>query len=785
MLKLNFHIWKIVFIFCTPAFLFSQNQWQERKVDYAGNQQGVHITASGQLGYKHSTTTGTPNAIYGWKSLNINSLRINGEYYSSNSGPSEIRRLFPIDFAKASNTVSATATFMNVGYRTEQKSLSCSRLGSCELYFKDFRSALEKIPLSEREPYRKEWLNSYLNTKWQIVKLDDTKLGNLIREINRLSGNTASNSNSSNSSQSSSTSPRQATSLEEIRRRQAAAQNRGNSSSGSQRSAAEVQREQIRRQQQRQSNSGSSAKKSSSSASSGGNSSARRSSTNTRAEQQHKYRQQEQRAQAQREQQALAQRQHQEAMAQLGAAAILVHLTLGYLIYEQGGDVNGRESAPRGNGVHHQLSAGYNLSYFDLLNDDIDLDPITIDFGLTYRLNLLQSDHFGLGLRADASAGHSLLFDTRFAAGWGANAYLGFKNFRLFTELQGIDHTLWATEERTLRWRYHRLSFGPQFSWNNNLEHLKLLFQWDYFRLPEDGRRINAADGLGSLPYSVGSGFRFEYLRRNKLQVFAQYNPLVANPNRSFREEGQPLGAHYSLGIRRTWDWHKTGSLDYDYSRLRGMNHNADIYVSVMNPVMEWGGLTRGEDEFQLDGPQLSFNFVSLEGQIGLYEDLYLSLGAGLSGMRRMSGNFRYAPREGPGDYTLFNEATGEYEIESFFPLGDPTIRAFKLNRYSLGELELPLGLQYFFPSAGEHRYWAAAKMVPAFSLGEGGDELEENIYRDFQLFYRLGLGVDIPYTSSGNMRWGLYYLMRPNSFTWENIDQNLHGLQLQMAYGF
>lgn len=612
------------------------------------------------------------------------------------------------------------------------------------------------------------------------------------------SGSYNSGTTNGNNSSGSSNSPRQATSLEEIRQRQAAAQNRNSNSGTTQPTAEEVQQEQIRRQVERQMNtSGNQGKKSSASGSgtSGGragygqNSTARSSTTNTQAAREHEYRRKQQQEQAQRERQAIANREHQQAMAELGIAAILVHLTAGYILYDQVGDVNGYESSPRGNGVHHQLTGGYNLSYFDLLNNNIDIDPITIDLGFTYRLNLLQSDHFGLGLRGDLTAGHSLLFDTRLEAGLGANAYFGFKNFRLFAELQSRDNTLWMIGDNTLRWRYHRFSIGPLFSWNGNRNHLKLLFQWDYFRLPSRARRLRTPDGISDLNYPVGAGMRIEYLRRNGIQFFAQYNPLIASPNNNSIDAEAPMGTHYAVGIRRSWDWHKTGSLDYPYQSLRAVNFdNSNFYLSVMNPVLEWGSLQRGPDKLPLDAPQLSFNLLTFESQISLYNDLMFTLGAGVSSMRRLSGGINYSERTGPGPYTQYNEASGDYIAESFYPL-DPAIgisgRANKISRYSFGEFELPFGLHYFFPSTGMHRFWTAAKMVPAFLLGEDGEEIYENAYRDFQLFYRVGAGVDLPYTSGGNLRWGIYYLMRPNSLTWENVEQNLHGVQIQMAYGF
>lgn len=600
--------------------------------------------------------------------------------------------------------------------------------------------------------------------------------------------------------------PRQATSVEEIRQRQSAAQNRS-SSGNNQRSAADVQRDQIQRQQQRQNSTTQSSSPQSSATQSSASSA---NSTNTqmqRAQRNHDLQRQQQSEISRREQQALANREHHEALAQLGAAAIFAHITLGYMIYNSLPDVYSSESTFRGNGVHHELNVGYGLSYYHMDIPNVSESPFMIDFGATYHMNLVQGNNFGVGLRSDLEVGHSLLFDTRFQWGWGGNVYLGHKNVRLFTELQYFDNSLWfagsnidnsALQEYSLRWRANRLSVGPLFSWNGNMNHLKILYQWDYYRLPNDSRN-HSERGL----YPIMNGYRIEYLKRNHLQFFAQYNNMIASPRRppsapiidgirrnDLPGSHTPSGALYSIGVRRTWDWHKSGSFD---SSLKSISrHNFDdnnVYISLLNPIIEWGSLQRGEDQFLLDGPQLSFNLISAELQFGIAENIVGSLGIGLSSLRRISGAVNYAERTRPGPYTLYNPASDTYHPESFTPI-DGNWGLFKrtdqLNRYSYLDLELPIGVQYFFPGTYRDRYWVAAKLSPVMTIGEMGEEMyfDGPLFNDFHMLYRLGFGVDLPSTLHQNLRWGVYYLLRSKTIDLENVTQNMHGVQFQMAIG-
>ena len=443
-------------------------------------------------------------------------------------------------------------------------------------------------------------------------------------------------------------------------------------------------------------------------------------------------------------------RQNTQKAAELGAAALLLHYAVGTLIYSGMGN-EAYENTHKGNAPHMQLKLGYGGSYLPVRILNEDAHTVTIDLTAGMEYDFVYGENYGLGLSTQVMAGH-LIEQFRFDYEFGAKAFAGLENIKLYSSYSVGKRHLWhngwidasTTDESEKEWRYGRFAIGPRLSWNDNREHLDLLFNRDYQQGDEEAYHA----------------YRIEYWKHHRVRVFGEYGELPMG--------GDPL-PYFSLGVHRTWDMFKDGPTRHSFGSMRQQLYSKNKWViSFLNPVLSWGELSNEDVALSSERPNLAINLITVEKEVDVTEDFSLSLGAGFTSLRGITGSMEYLSGE------------------PFMPDVEGMTYPGHLHTFSMAEIDLPVGAQYYLYSSGISRYWTAVKFQPSLNLGMyRGKVLEpeeiSGIASGSNFNYKFGMGVDLPYSPKSDFRLGCYYTLT-TGFGADAYQSSMNGLHFQFA---
>ncbi|MEX0929890.1 MAG: hypothetical protein WD266_08760 [Balneolales bacterium] len=450
-----------------------------------------------------------------------------------------------------------------------------------------------------------------------------------------------------------------------------------------------------------------------------------------------------------------------EAAATLGTEAILIHYGIGTLIYSGIGTNDSYLNIFKGESTHLQGRLGYGFSYIPYRytsgsSDRETKGTVTIDLEAGLDLDLIYGENYGLGLTSTVVGGH-LLEDFHLDYEVGAKGFIGIDHIQWVSAYSLGKRTFWhrswieseSTAQSDHKWRYGRLSMGPRISWNGNKKNLDFLFFWDDL-------------GQNSEKYSLSnasSGFRLEYWQHNRISLFGEYSEY---------QLGSEASAYVRAGLLRTWDNFGEGAVSHDYASLRSHLFSDNKWViSYLNPIISWGSINKSGDNLVLDRPNLALNIITVEREYHLRPALSFSLGAGLTSFRGINGHINYQTPE------------------PFLPNADIG-RPGYLRTYSFAELDLPIGIQYYFRNKGLKRYWSAFKFQPNLNLGNYTGKIVEpqkltGLASPQNYNYKFGLGIDIARGVSNHYRIGCYYTTT-SGYAQEGYVAKLNGLHFQFA---
>lgn len=344
------------------------------------------------------------------------------------------------------------------------------------------------------------------------------------------------------------------------------------------------------------------------------------------------------------------------AAGQLGAAALLVHLYIGNIIYANM-DVDRAINFMEGPGNMVSFQAGYGVSSVPIFtNSDNEtyngsnyssstktenFESFTLDLGFNMAYWPLYSPELALGIRLGAYAGHGILFQQFTMGGHlGLRGHLGGEKLQIFAAYdkghRSVYHTPWLDPGEngsgTAEFMYHRLTVGPQFRMVKNQGS-----DWSTLRFLGILERNDAWTSQLSSPatFSWSPGFRFEYDQRNRFSIGAEavFNyRRIGEAEYAYANDATFNGTLFNLTFHRRFDLYPNSALRLGNADLayRGIHQFNELSLKIGQPGLSWI-----EDldttRFASNSAFLGFNPIGVDYTIGLYKNFGLTVGGALS----------------------------------------------------------------------------------------------------------------------------------------------------------
>lgn len=279
-----------------------------------------------------------------------------------------------------------------------------------------------------------------------------------------------------------------------------------------------------------------------------------------------------------------ARQAHNEAMAELGMAAILVHYMIGQVIYS-GIGYDSNINLMDGPGNRIGATIGYQLVM-------PNPETFSIEMGGSFDYWQYHSEEAGLAAGVEAFAGHGLVFDQfTYGTAFRMQGFLGAPELQVYGSyqlgLRAIDYT--GDDQDAEVNHYHRFMAGPQFRFNTGYQDWSTLRVLGVFE--KSNRNIVIRNELNGNPFQTNPsptqgalfnytpGFRVEWNKRNRISLGAEalFTPDWENDR-------------YMFYVHRRLDQFPNSALRLkNYRRaLRAINNYSGSHISVMQTSMGW-----------------------------------------------------------------------------------------------------------------------------------------------------------------------------------------------------
>lgn len=348
--------------------------------------------------------------------------------------------------------------------------------------------------------------------------------------------------------------------------------------------------------------------------------------------------------------------QNTMAAGQMGAAALMVHLFIGKLIYanmENDSPLNFME----GPGNMFSIQGGYGVSSVPIFtNSDFEnfngnsfsnstetenFESFTLDLGFNMAYWPLYSPELALGMRVGGHLGHGILFQQYSMSGQlGLRGHIGGEKLQIFAAYDMGERSVWHSPwidpgengSGTAEFAFHRITAGPQFRMlkNNNRDWSTLRF------LGILERNVGWTEQISSpATFSWSPGFRFEYNQRSRYSIGAEavFNyRRVGEVDYGYASDATFNGTMFNLTFHRRFDIFPNSAIRLGSAALafQGINRFNELTLQIGQPGLSWIE-DRDTTRFASNSAFLGFDPIGVDYTFGLYKNLGLTVGSALS----------------------------------------------------------------------------------------------------------------------------------------------------------
>jgi len=342
------------------------------------------------------------------------------------------------------------------------------------------------------------------------------------------------------------------------------------------------------------------------------------------------------------------------AAGEMGAQALLVHLLIGRLIYNNmDSDIPLSIMAGPGNMIGGRVGYGissvpiftnsesetYDGNNFGTSTSTDNYQSFILELGGGFDYWPVYSERFGIGLSVDLSAGHGLLFQQfSYGGALDLHGYIGGPGMQIYVGYRGglrnVYHEPWIDPGEfgggKAETSYSRITAGPQFRFTKNqgsdfstlgvLGLLERNYGW-------------SGNGGAAALFHYSPGIRFEWNKRNRfsLGVEAVFNyRRVGEQLHAYDEDASFNGSMFNVNFHRRFDRFYNSALrmrnpSLVYKRIREYE---GFYLSVMQPNLTW--IQSDTTAYRSTEPFVGIDVIGFHYLFKLHKGI--GLGAGLDG---------------------------------------------------------------------------------------------------------------------------------------------------------
>jgi|GEM_PF-6124770 len=433
---------------------------------------------------------------------------------------------------------------------------------------------------------------------------------------------------------------------------------------------------------------------------------------------------------------------------EMGAQAILVHLLIGRLIYNNmDSDVPLSTMAGPGNMIGGRVGYGissvpiftnsesetYDGNNFGTSNSTDNYQSFILELGGGFDYWPVYSERFGLGLSVDLAAGHGLLFQQfSYGGALDLHGYIGGPGMQIYVGYRGgfrnVYHEPWIDAGEygggKAEISYSRITAGPQFRFTTHqgsdfstfgvLGVLERNYGW-------------SGNGGAAALFHYSPGLRLEWNKRNRFSLGAE---AVFNYRRvgeklyNYDEDATFNGSMFNINFHRRFDRFHNSALRMRNPSLvyKRIKEYEGFYLSLMQPNLTW--IQSDSTGYRSTAPFVGIDIIGFHYLFKLHKGI--GLGAGID------GTYSGVRWDAPDSQIYSRMHRAGLSIPLTIRLNLPKILA----RYYA---DIGYSYHYFFYNSLESRN--KGEIDGSWSSDEDNDLPLLNAYGN----YRFALGMSIP----------------------------------------
>lgn len=463
---------------------------------------------------------------------------------------------------------------------------------------------------------------------------------------------------------------------------------------------------------------------------------------------------------------------------ELSAAAILLHLYLGKVLYSiKNSDGNGqyqdwsnRFNMRFGYGIsnHTMFVNEKHITYGNNTSRVADVVTLNLNYGIEW--SPLHSKHVGFSTFADVYAGHGFLFQNfKWGASAGIKTHLGPIGYNYRINSVEINHGNWIDADIIAKEKvksvYGRHEMG--------LSYVSSTLGVDILYLLRNNNPVIDED-------KISHGLRVEVYKPNALRFYVEMSEAPVILGRATSSvDSERVPSILKFGVLNNLSWFgNTYANNYNTKALAKHLQNKNTFISI-GLKLQGGDITIGDGTQNVDTFQRTVSNVNIQGLIEhefkIVDNMFLSVGGGLSAFRGFKGRRH---NSGINTYNTFGQ-NRNINFSSFtfdIPLGivyktDP-IADLNYSFWSSFKADIVVPLGYIYPYEKDE-----------FGYSETIDEEElDGIKNSAYTILKVGIGLEYYINLSTKFRWGVFYEFAPSSIYKNDANYYPNGLALKAA---